>query len=67
MQLFLKFSPTGGPEAMIAQASQRGNSDTSGDSDYERYHIPEPPAPTTVNNCKLIYHVNELPLYLKTF
>ncbi|KAF5905701.1 T-cell differentiation antigen CD6-like isoform X2 [Clarias magur] len=41
----------GGTEARRAsQASQRDNSDTSSDSDYERYHIPEPPPSTAVNN-----------------
>ncbi|XP_060778319.1 T-cell differentiation antigen CD6-like isoform X2 [Neoarius graeffei] len=36
----------------VSQASQRDNSDTSSDSDYERYYNPDPPPPNTVTNCE---------------
>ncbi|KAF4087959.1 hypothetical protein AMELA_G00076940 [Ameiurus melas] len=40
----------GGTETIRpSQVSQRGNSDTSSESDFERYYNPDPP-PTTVNN-----------------
>ncbi|XP_026770059.3 T-cell differentiation antigen CD6-like isoform X2 [Pangasianodon hypophthalmus] len=43
----------GGIEARTAlQALQRNDSDTSSDSNYEHYHNPDFPPPTTVNNCE---------------